>query len=119
MADYIDNITPYLEASFDEIHPMDFYRLLFPKGVLQKKAMKIDREGDEKTAYDEDGNIIYKKNEDGSYEGDGHYSGLMIELTSRYRTRKDLVTGEEKKPRKRSIRKTATSKKVTDAGDME
>jgi predicted nucleic acid-binding Zn-ribbon protein len=31
----------------------------------------------------------------------------------------DKVTGEEKKPRKRSIRKTATSKKVTDAGDME
>ena len=31
----------------------------------------------------------------------------------------DKVTGEEKKPRKRSIRKTATSKKVTDADDME
>lgn len=99
MAEYIDSITPYLESSFDEIHPMDFYRLLFPEGVLQKKAVKIDREGDEKTAYDEDGNIIYKKNEDGSYEGDGHYSGLMIELTGRYRTRKDPETGEEKKKR--------------------
>ncbi len=31
----------------------------------------------------------------------------------------DKVTGEEKKPRKRAIRKTATSKKVTDADDME
>ena len=31
----------------------------------------------------------------------------------------DKVTGEEKKPRKRSIRKTASSKKVTDADDME
>ena len=31
----------------------------------------------------------------------------------------DKVTGEEKKPRKRSIRKSATSKKVTDADDME
>ncbi len=31
----------------------------------------------------------------------------------------DKVTGQEKKPRKRSIRKTATSKKVTDADDME
>ena len=31
----------------------------------------------------------------------------------------DKVTGEAKKPRKRSIRKTATSKKVTDADDME
>ena len=31
----------------------------------------------------------------------------------------DKVTGEEKKPRKRSIRKTAISKKVTDADDME
>ena len=30
----------------------------------------------------------------------------------------DKVTGEEKKTRKRSIRKTATSKKVTDADDM-
>ena len=31
----------------------------------------------------------------------------------------DKITGEEKKPRKRSIRKSATSKKVTDADDME
>ena len=31
----------------------------------------------------------------------------------------DKVTGEEKKPRKRSIRKSASSKKVTDADDME
>ena len=31
----------------------------------------------------------------------------------------DKVTGEEKKPRKRSIRKTATSKKTTDASDMD
>jgi predicted nucleic acid-binding Zn-ribbon protein len=31
----------------------------------------------------------------------------------------DKVTGEEKKPRKRSIRKTASSKKITDADDME
>ena len=31
----------------------------------------------------------------------------------------DKVTGEEKKPRKRSIRKTASSKKTTDASDME
>ena len=31
----------------------------------------------------------------------------------------DKVTGEEKKTRKRSIRKSATSKKVTDADDME
>ena len=31
----------------------------------------------------------------------------------------DKVTGEEKKPRKRSIRKSSTSKKVTDADDME
>ena len=31
----------------------------------------------------------------------------------------DKVTGEEKKPRKRSIRKSATSKNVTDADDME
>jgi hypothetical protein len=31
----------------------------------------------------------------------------------------DKVTGEEKKPRKRSIRKTAMSKKTTDASDME
>ena len=31
----------------------------------------------------------------------------------------DKVTGEEKKPRKRAIRKTATSKKTTDASDME
>jgi hypothetical protein len=31
----------------------------------------------------------------------------------------DKMTGEEKKPRKRSIRKTASSKKVTDADDME
>jgi len=31
----------------------------------------------------------------------------------------DKVTGEEKKTRKRSIRKTASSKKVTDADDME
>jgi hypothetical protein len=31
----------------------------------------------------------------------------------------DKLTGEEKKPRKRSIRKTATSKKTTDASDME
>ncbi len=31
----------------------------------------------------------------------------------------DKLTGEEKKPRKRAIRKTATSKKVTDADDME
>ena len=31
----------------------------------------------------------------------------------------DKVTGEEKKPRKRAIRKSATSKKVTDADDME
>ena len=31
----------------------------------------------------------------------------------------DKATGEEKKTRKRSIRKTATSKKVTDADDME
>ena len=31
----------------------------------------------------------------------------------------DKLTGEEKKPRKRSIRKSATSKKVTDADDME
>ena len=30
----------------------------------------------------------------------------------------DKMTGEEKKPRKRSIRKSATSKKVTDADDM-
>ncbi len=30
----------------------------------------------------------------------------------------DKATGEEKKPRKRSIRKTAMSKKVTDANDM-
>ena len=34
-------------------------------------------------------------------------------------TLRDKVTGEEKKPRKRSIRKSATSKKVTDADDME
>ena len=31
----------------------------------------------------------------------------------------DKITGEEKKPRKRSIRKSSTSKKVTDADDME
>ena len=31
----------------------------------------------------------------------------------------DKVTGEEKKPRKRSIRKSASSKKTTDASDME
>ena len=31
----------------------------------------------------------------------------------------DKATGEEKKPRKRAIRKSATSKKVTDADDME
>ena len=31
----------------------------------------------------------------------------------------DKVTGEEKKPRKRAIRKTASSKKTTDASDME
>ena len=31
----------------------------------------------------------------------------------------DKLTGEEKKPRKRSIRKTATSKKTTDASDMD
>ena len=31
----------------------------------------------------------------------------------------DKATGEEKKPRKRSIRKTATSKKTTDASDMD
>ena len=31
----------------------------------------------------------------------------------------DKATGEEKKPRKRSIRKSASSKKVTDADDME
>ena len=31
----------------------------------------------------------------------------------------DKVTGEEKKPRKRSIRKTASSKKTTDASDMD
>ena len=31
----------------------------------------------------------------------------------------DKLTGEEKKPRKRSIRKSAASKKVTDADDME
>ena len=31
----------------------------------------------------------------------------------------DKVTGEEEKPRKRSIRKTASSKKITDADDME
>ena len=31
----------------------------------------------------------------------------------------DKVTGEEKKPRKRAIRKSATSKKVTDADDMD
>ena len=31
----------------------------------------------------------------------------------------DKITGEEKKPRKRSIRKSAASKKVTDADDME
>ena len=31
----------------------------------------------------------------------------------------DKVTGEEKKPRKRSIRKSASSKKITDADDME
>jgi predicted nucleic acid-binding Zn-ribbon protein len=31
----------------------------------------------------------------------------------------DKLTGEEKKPRKRSIRKSASSKKVTDADDME
>ena len=31
----------------------------------------------------------------------------------------DKVTGEEKKPRKRAIRKTASSKKATDASDME
>ncbi|MBP5777424.1 MAG: HalX domain-containing protein [Prevotella sp.] len=31
----------------------------------------------------------------------------------------DKTTGEEKKPRKRSIRKTATSKKTTDASDMD
>jgi predicted nucleic acid-binding Zn-ribbon protein len=31
----------------------------------------------------------------------------------------DKITGEEKKPRKRSIRKSVTSKKVTDADDME
>ena len=31
----------------------------------------------------------------------------------------DKVTGEEKKPRKRAIRKTASSKRTTDASDME
>ena len=31
----------------------------------------------------------------------------------------DKVTGEEKKTRKRAIRKTASSKKTTDASDME
>ncbi|MBQ6377259.1 MAG: HalX domain-containing protein [Prevotella sp.] len=31
----------------------------------------------------------------------------------------DKLTGEEKKPRKRSIRKTASSKKTTDASDMD
>ena len=31
----------------------------------------------------------------------------------------DKVTGEEKKPRKRSIRRSASSKKTTDASDME
>ena len=73
MSDYIDCITPYLESHFEEVHPMDFYRAVFPEGVLQEKGYQ-------------------------NYH-DGRYNGLLVELTNRYRPYIDPKTKAEKKRR--------------------
>lgn len=72
MADYLDVITPFLENKFDEVLPPDFYRELFPAGVLQER-------GEE-------------------HYGDGKYNAIALELTNRHTTYTDKDGRERRKP---------------------